>query len=84
MTDIAPISLPAADPTPRLLARGLLVAAGLALWLLFLPALLARPGTVQDEQGCRLATAYRDPVTGRTTRTSQPGIALAPCPQFRP
>lgn len=85
MTHIASISAPtAATPPLRMLLRGLLIATGVALWLLFLPALLARTGMVSEAQDCRLSASYRDPVTGRTAHPSYSGIALTPCPSPRP
>lgn len=86
MTDIAPMapSFGTTAPSLRPLLRGLLIAAGVGLWLLCLPVLLNRTGLVPQEHDCRIDASYRDPVTGRTAQAGHPGPALVPCPSAAP
>jgi hypothetical protein len=61
------LSMPSANAMPRLRLRhvvlGVVLPAVVALWLLALPALLARDGLARHDGAC---PAWRDPVTGRT------------------
>jgi hypothetical protein len=61
------LSIPSANAMPRLqlrrVARGLVLLAIVALWLLAIPALLTRDGLSRHDGAC---PTWRDPVTGRT------------------
>lgn len=61
------------DVRLRRLAPGLALAAAMALWLLALPALLARDGLSRQDGVC---PSWRDPVTGRTQPLRQRGHGM--------